>query len=326
MYLPDLVLDLVFSHLDARSVATAACVNTSFRTAANRAPLRLAITADTDDTFMTWMSANTRNTRVVSAAVRRSAVLTVTPAFESLRRLRFMFCRVPAQALTTFPNALETLHVHQLVPGHWPMHGRAAVFSTGRVLGLFPRLLVARITFRGTPGQSEWRRVLVDGGPLTLRVLELRQCPDIFVVGMPPLVRDLSLSSVEGMYFFSESVYPAETMSTVWLECGMNLVVQPNVVPPAATRFVLISPRADMTKSLWQAIVQTKGLSQLVLHMGVVILDGPPPTIDTFRLHADHLVIRDTPQAVGGWNAIRHISAVVHGVPLDPAFFTFVST
>lgn len=308
-HLPDLALDLIFCRLDVRSVAKAACVNRSFWQASLRCPLALGITRRTQDSLYKWLSCRNRSAQVVAVSSSWGVTRAPTAAFEKLRFLRWTCCKVPIRALDVAPRQLRVLTVHRLMSHRLPGLG---AFSTGAVLGLFPRLDVARITFV----TDTWHRVRVDGGPTSLRILELRQCPDVFVVDVPVSVKNLSLISTEGVYCYNDA-YPAQgALDVLQISSPDSIRLHPNMVPPRVRVLVIQAPCADLSPAVWSAICRVRGLATLNVELDLAVFESPPPsTLQRITLALSRLAITEP------WPACVAVDALVNGRRIEREFF-----
>ena len=285
--LPELVLDTIFRHLGAKDLARMACVSRAFRDAADRAWLHVGIAHQgAQGAVATWLSQKRRYARVVSLRCGRWVSFAPTVTFERLQTLTYACSRVDVRALHGLPPSLRVLTIHQLrcVPASWRL-------SLSALFRMLPQLEILRLAFDVA---SAWGSVHLRGGPPTLRILDLRGCPDVMVYAVPNGLRELRLHGREGAYFSAEAfaglAHPLEwyTLETQGTRCYAESV------PPAAQHLRLRNPSAVLEDHVWAALMAVRGAKSIAVEAALVYALAPaPPTLDTLTVAASQVIFED---------------------------------
>lgn len=311
--IPEEALDLVAAGLDARSLARLGCVSRRCRDAHARAPLRLALSLSNESKVLRWAVAPSRRARVVSVTSSRrvgSSDVAWMSLFPNVTGVRFSFCRIMLSALEIMPcHALKSLTVHSLCPpavrtlsdpmGPW-------TFSTAG-LARFPCLEIARLTL--TP---QWYAAEIDGGPASLRVLELRNAEYVRLIAVPP-VDTLSIVC-RGYTAWDRDIdasawqFPA-SVRRYRIECNNQGDI--DLLIPRSVQTLAVS--APFASSLTMG--RLLRLQEALVDMDFVTIDAVPPHLKYLEIAADRLATTSVPAHVT-------VIARVRGHRVDSQFFS----
>ena len=289
--LPDELLDIVCSKLNATTLARLECTSARMRDAARRAPLEVHAAPRTLDRVLRWATDPARAGRVTRVSLRRVRVPPeVWTAFPRVVAVRALYCRVPLP-IPINKGSIRSLHLGRLTRSP----GDPAAFRTSRL----PRVDSLCLTFDGS-----WARVIVD-----------RPAPRLELRGAA-VVRLETLDGVEDLVVSTRhlEISPgtaAPRCRTARLEADAATDAEPLLAlfGPALETLVLGTPLADVS---WPFADLDPAV--LALDADFALLRRVNPALRFLEVRADRLAAARVPPEVEVWAEVR-------GAQVDRSFF-----
>jgi len=295
--LPDDLLDIVFSHLNAKTIARAECCCKRFRDAGQRADLQIHATPSNVDSLVTW--ARTREHRVTKVSLRRLRYTSVFNIvnFPRLVSIQARFCTV------AFPwtpvSSLRRLELGRITRGYGQYPN--ASFNTS---DLPAGLEKAVLTF-----DSTWHSVVVDRA---FPHMEIKGAPQIVLQTLESVVH-LTLETLQAVYVDPEIKGRVSTarIESVVFRFNVSLLDILGVLGPDVDTLVLSMPLASMAWSEAPACLNPRVLA---LDLDFLAMDVVPSRLEVLEIRVDRLASVRIPAHVQVWGEVR-------GVEVARSFF-----